>query len=110
MVAFSIVMPGFSEALQKANGHLFPFGFYHLLKAKKHSKEVLFYLIGIEQEYLNKGLTAIIFREYYNVFKEKGIEICNRTPELEENNAIHNLWKNFNSHIDRKRRTYRKDL
>ena len=42
--------------------------------------------------------------------KEKGIEICNRTPELEENNAIHNLWKNFNSHIDRKRRTYRKDL
>jgi hypothetical protein len=110
MVAFSIVMPGFSEALQKANGRLFPFGFYHLLKAKKHSKEVLFYLIGIEQEYLNKGLTAIIFREYYNVFKEKGIEICNRTPELEENNAIHNLWKNFNSHIDRKRRTYRKDL
>jgi len=110
MVAFSIVMPGFSEALQKANGHLFPFGFYHLLKAKKHSKEVLFYLIGIEQEYQNKGLTAIIFREYYTVFKEKGIEICNRTPELEENNAIHNLWKNFNSHIDRKRRTYRKDL
>lgn len=110
MVAFSIVMPGFSEALQKANGHLFPFGFYHLLKAKKHSKEVLFYLIGIEQEYQNKGLTAIIFREYYTVFKQKGIEICNRTPELEENNAIHNLWKNFNSHIDRKRRTYRKDL
>jgi len=110
MVAFSIVMPGFSEALKKANGRLFPFGFYHLLQAKKHSKEVLFYLIGIEPEYQNKGVTAIIFREYYNVFKEKGITLCNRTPELEENNAIHNLWKNFNSTVDRRRRTYRIEL
>lgn len=110
MVAFSIVMPGFSEALKKANGRLFPFGFYHLLQAKKHSKEVLFYLIGIEPEYQYKGVTAIIFREYYNVFKEKGITLCNRTPELEENNAIHNLWKNFNSTVDRRRRTYRIEL
>lgn len=110
LIAFSIVMPEFSEALRKAKGKLFPFGFYHLLKAKKHSKEVSFYLIGIEPEYQNKGVTAIIFSEYYKVFKEKGIESCIRTPELEENHAIHNLWKNFNSVVDRRRRTYRKDL
>jgi hypothetical protein len=110
MVSFSIVMPGFSEALQKANGSLFPFGFYHMLQAKKHSKEVLFYLIGISADYQNKGVTSIIFREYYRVFTEKGITKCNRTPELEENNAIHNLWKNFNSKVDRKRRTYMKPL
>jgi GNAT superfamily N-acetyltransferase len=110
LIAFSIVMPNFAQALQKANGRLFPFGFYHILKAKKSSKDVLFYLIGVEPEYQNKGVTALIFREYYRVFKEKGIEKCIRTPELEENNAIHNLWKNFNSVVDRKRRTYRIDL
>lgn len=110
LIAFSIVMPGFSEALKKANGKLFPFGFYHLLKARKQSKEVLFYLIGIEEEYQNKGVTSIIFSEYYKVFTEKGIETCIRTPELKENHAIHNLWKNFNSVVDRRRRTYRKDL
>lgn len=110
LVAFSIVMPSFSAALKKANGKLFPFGFYHLLQAKKHSKDVLFYLIGIHPEYQNKGVTAIIFNEYYPVFKEKGIENCIRTPELEENNAIHNLWKNFDPRIFRKRKTYRKEL
>jgi GNAT superfamily N-acetyltransferase len=103
-------MPNFAQALQKANGRLFPFGFYHILKAKNSSKEVLFYLIGIEPEYQNKGVTALIFREYYRVFKEKGIQKCIRTPELEENNAIHNLWKNFNSVVDRRRRTYRFEL
>ncbi|MGJ8733629.1 MAG: GTP cyclohydrolase, partial [Cellulophaga sp.] len=46
LVAFSIVMPSFSKALQKSKGKLFPFGAYHLLQAKKHSKDVIFYLIG----------------------------------------------------------------
>jgi GNAT superfamily N-acetyltransferase len=110
MVAFSIVMPSFSEALQKAKGKLFPFGFYHLLKAKKESKEVLFYLIGVDPEYQSKGVTAIIFNEYYTTFSEKGIQNCIRTPELEENHAIHNLWKHFDPVTFRRRRTYMKYL
>lgn len=110
MVAFTIVMPSFSEALQKAKGRLFPFGFYHLLQAKKHSKEVLFYLIGIAPEYQNKGVTAIIFDEYFKTFKANKITKCIRTPELEENHAIHNLWKNIDSSITRRRRTYIKPI
>ena len=110
LVAFSIVMPSFAEALQKAKGKLFPFGFYHLLKAKKESKEVLFYLIGVAPEYQSKGVTAIIFNEYYNTFTEKGILNCVRTPELEDNHAIHQLWKHFDPVIFRRRRTYRKDI
>ncbi len=110
MVAFSIVMPSFSRALQKAKGKLFPFGFYHLLKAKKESKEVLFYLIGVAPEYQSKGVTAIIFEEYYNTFTAKGILDCIRTPELEDNIAIHQLWKHFDPVIFRRRRTYRKEI
>jgi len=110
LVAFSIVMPSFAEALQKANGHLFPFGFLHLLKAKKKSKDVVFYLIGVAEEYQNKGVTAIVFEEYYRVFKKFNIRNCIRTPELEENHAIHNMWKNFDPVINKRRCTYRKDL
>ncbi len=106
LIAFSIVMPSFSEALQKANGKLFPFGFYHLLNAKYNSKDVLFYLIGIDPEYQNKGVTAIIFNEYYKIFSNKGIKNCIRTPELEDNFAIHNMWKHFNPITFRRRRTY----
>ena len=110
IVAFSIVMPSFGQALQKAKGKLFPFGFYHLLKAKKESKEVLFYLIGVDPEYQSKGVTAIIFNEYYHTFKELGIKECVRTPELEDNTAIHNIWKHFDPVTFRRRRTYKKDL
>lgn len=110
MIAFTIVMPSFAKALQKANGKLLPFGWWHLLQAKKHSKEVVFYLIGILPEYQNKGITAIIFDEYYKVFKAKNIETCIRTPELEENHAMHNLWKNFNPKINKRRCTFIKEI
>ena len=110
LIAFGIVMPSFSKALQKAKGKLFPFGIFHLLSAKKNSKEVIFYLIGVLPEYQNKGVTAVMFNEYYKTFKAKGIEKCVRTPELEENVAIRQLWKHFDPKIYKRRRTYKKEL
>jgi GNAT superfamily N-acetyltransferase len=110
LVAFAITMPSFSKALQKANGKLFPFGFYHLLNARKNSDEVTFYLIGVHPSYQGKGVHAIIFNEYYKTFGARGIKTLIRTPELEENTAIANIWKDFQPVTHQRRRTYRKDL
>ncbi len=110
IVAFAIVMPSFSEALQKARGKLFPFGWYHLLRAKKHNKDVIFYLIGILPEYQNKGVTSIIFNEYHETFEKRDIQTCYRTPELEDNIPIKQIWKHFNPEVYKKRRTYKKAL
>ena len=110
LVAFAIVMPSFSEALQKANGKLFPFGLYHLLKARKNTKDVTFYLIGVHPDYQNKGIHAIIFDQYTKTFKPLGIENCIRTPELEDNKAINLLWRDFNPITHKRRRTYKKSI
>lgn len=110
IVAFSIVMPDFAQALQKSKGKLFPFGFIHLLKAKRQSKNVLFYLIGVLPEYQNKAVTAILFKECYETFKEKGILNCYRTPELANNLAIQNLWKHFDPVVHKRRCTFIKSL
>lgn len=110
LVAFAIVMPSFSRALQKAKGKLFPFGFLHLLQARNNSKDVTFYLIGVHPDYQNKGVHAIIFKEYHTTFTKKGIQNCIRTPELADNHAIHLLWKNFEPTIHCRRKTFRKNL
>jgi len=110
LIAFAIVMPSFSKALQKIKGKLLPFGLFRLLNARKNSKDVIFYLIGVHPDYQNKGVTAIIFREYAKTFSEKGIENCIRTPELEDNKAIHQIWKGFDPVTHKRRRTYRIDL
>ena len=110
LVAFAIVMPSFSEALQKARGKLFPFGLLHLLKARKKAKDVTFYLIGVHPDYQNKGVHAIIFDQYTKTFKPLGIDNCIRTPELEDNQAINKLWENFKPVTHKRRRTYKLDI
>lgn len=110
LVAFAITMPSFNEALKKANGSLFPFGFYHLLKAKKRNDTAAFYLIGIDPEYQNKGVTAVIFQKMQELFNKRGITQVETNPELEENKAIQQLWKNYEHVLHKRRRTYRKDF
>jgi GNAT superfamily N-acetyltransferase len=110
LVAFAVVMPSFAKALHKAKGKLFPFGFKYILDAKKNSKDAIFYLIGVHPDYQNKGVHAVIFNEYYNVFTEKGIETCYRTPELEDNEAIRKIWKHFNPEVYKRRKTFRKNI
>ncbi len=108
LVAFGIVMPSYSKALQKAKGKLFPFGIFHILNARKNSKDVTFYLIGVHPDYQNKGITAIIFDDFTKAFEKKGIQTCIRTPELEENEAIRKIWENFKPLTHKRRRTYKK--
>ncbi len=110
LVAFAIVMPSYSSALQKAKGKLFPFGMFHLLHARKNSKEVLFYLIGVHPAYQNKGVHAILFKEMHTTFTEKGIQNCIRTPELADNHAIQLVWKNFDPILICTRKTYKIEL
>jgi GNAT superfamily N-acetyltransferase len=110
MIAFAIVLPSFSNALQEIKGKIFPFGFLKLLKAKNHSKTLLFYLIGVHPSYHNKGVTAIIFKDLYDLFKKQGIEKCIRLPELENNLASQQMWKEFDAKVIKRRKTFKKYL
>ena len=110
LITFSITMPSFAKAFQKANGKLFPTGFLHILKAKKYSKDVVFFLIGVLPEYQKKGVTAIVFDEFFKTYKEKGIIKTFSTPELEENKDIQLIWKNFKPIVYKKRSTYKKEI
>ena len=110
LIAFAIVMPSFSKALQKARGRLFPLGILRLLKARKYAKDVTFYLIGVHPDYQNKGVTAIIFDQFTKTFSKKGIVNCIRTPELEDNESIKKIWEDFNPITHKRRRTYRKNI
>ncbi len=110
LVAFVIIMPSFTKALKKANGKMFPFGFLHVLKAQYFNNRASFYLIGVHPDYQNKGVTAVIFNEIQKLFNKKGITEVETNPELEENDSIQNMWKNYEHRLHKKRATYTKAL
>ena len=110
LIAFSIVMPSFSEALKKANGSLLPFGWYHLLQAQRKNNRASLYLIGIDPEYQGKGVTAIIFEQVQLLFNAKGIDKVETNPELIENTAIQQMWKDYNPVQHKERSTFKKNI
>ncbi len=110
LIGFSIVMPSFSKALKKAKGSLFPFGWYHLMRAQKKNDTAAFYLIGIDPEYQGKGVTALIFNEMVSIFEQKGIYQTETNPELKENIAVQQLWKAYSPVQHKERSTFRIDL
>ena len=110
LVGFAVLMPAFAKSLQKANGKLYPFGLFHLLHAKMFPKNVTLFLIGVHPDYQNKGVTAVLFDSLLKTLKNKGIKDCIRTPELKDNTAVSNLWKNFSPVTYKTRCTYTKDL
>ena len=106
LISFAITMPSYSRALQKAEGKLFPFGWYHFLQAGKKNDRANFYLIGIHPDYQRRGVTSIIFKEIYDIFKKKGVKFLETNPELEENKNIQLLWQDYDPVNHKRRRTY----
>jgi GNAT superfamily N-acetyltransferase len=110
MVAFGIVMPSLSRALQKARGRLFPFGFIHLLKALKKNNRGDLYLIAVKSEYQGKGVNAIVMDHIHRLFIAKGITRIETNPELETNANVRGQWKYYEKRLHKRRRCFIKRL
>ncbi len=109
-VGFWIAVPSMSKALQKANGTLFPFGFYHIMNAMKKPEVLDFFLAGVKPEYESKGAAVILYSEVQNQMLQDGIEIMETTGNFENNHNVIANWKNFDHVQHKRRRCYIKDL
>jgi GNAT superfamily N-acetyltransferase len=106
MVAFGIVMPSLSLALQKTKGQLFPFGFVHLLRALKKNDRADLYLVAVRSEYQGKGVNAILMNKMHGVFNKLGIKKVESNPELETNQNVQGQWKYYEKRQHKRRRVY----
>lgn len=95
VVGFALTIPSFSKAFQKAKGHLFPFGFLHVLKAFKWEKTLDLLLIFVKPEYQKMGVSVIMFYELFKTYIENNIEHLASGPMLEDNFNVLNLWTEY---------------
>ena len=112
IVAVGLGMPSLSEALRKCGGRLFPFGWYHLIKALKAKKMTDFdlLLIAVRPDYQDKGVTALIFNEMTPYFQKYGIQRVETTAILETNSKSLANFADFDHIQHKRRRAYVKEL
>lgn len=110
MIGFGVAIPYMASALQKAGGSLWPFGWYHLLKAHKHNDRAELLLIGVLPQWQRKGITALIFDEVMQKFIDNRIVYVESNPEQEKNTQVQLLWKDYESRRHKARWTFTKKL
>lgn len=110
LAAFGIAMPSLSRAMQKTGGRLFPFGFFHLLKAIKKNDRLDLYLVAVRPDLQGKGINAMILVDINKAAIRNGLKYAETGPELEENKDVQGLWKFYETRQHKKRRCYAKTL
>ncbi len=85
IVGFLFAYQDVSAGLQKAQGKLFPFGWYHILRDKKRTKWVNVNGLGILPEYQGLGGNAIMYVEMAKTILSYQFEHCDTVFVGEEN-------------------------
>ena len=110
MVAFAIVMPSLSKALQKSHGKIFPVGWIHFLKALKTNTLGDLYLIAVRSDYRGKGINAAIMHSVNVALNKHGITRVETNANLEDNINVQAQWKYFEHRQHKRRRCFIKHL
>ncbi len=113
LVGVGITIPSLSRALQKCRrGRLWPFGWWHVLRAlKMHKTEgVDLLLLGVLPEYRSKGTNALMFYDLIPRYVKYGFKWGESQVEMETNENVQGQWSYFETVNHKRRRCYRKDI
>ena len=112
LVGVGVSMPSLSKALQKAKGKMFPFGWWHLLKALRFNrpKTLDLMLVAVKQEYQNKGVNSLLFTDLIPTYQALGFKDAESNPEMETNNKVQAQWEYFDTTQHKRRRAYKKNI
>lgn len=109
IAAFGISFPSISEALKKAKGKMFPFGWIHFLKALGNYETIDLMLNGASPKWQNSGVSSVFHCIMADQYKACGAKWAIANPQIETNNAV-NVWDRYEHELFMRRRCYIKTI
>ncbi len=106
VVAYGFLMPSMLKVLQKSRGSIFPRGIIPYIKAMSKPTVADMMSIGVLPEHANKGTVAIIVDHVLKGLIARSVKFIETGPELEDNNKVQNLWKNYNPDLCKRHRCW----
>ena len=112
LVGIGVALPSLSRALQKAHGRMFPFGWWHLMRAMYFNitDTVDLLLVAIKPEYQSKGVNALLFTDLIPYFQKFKFKYAESNPELELNTKVQSQWQYFETRQHKRRRAFGKEI
>ena len=112
LIGAGITIPSMSEALQKCNGEILPFGWWHLLKSmywkKPDTLDML--LIGVKPEWQSKGVNSLVFIDLFQRYRKLGFKYAETNANLETNAKVQAMWTPFERELHKRRWVFGKEI
>jgi hypothetical protein len=110
LVAFVVSMPDMSVGLQKAKGRLFPFGFIHVLRSMRKTKQLNLLLGATKSQYRGKGINVLMGKALFDSANKRGLTIMDSHLILETNLVMRAECEKLGGAIHKRYRVYQKLL
>ena len=112
IVGVAVTMGSLSKAMRKANGKLWPFGWWPLLKALKWCSEdnAEMLLVAVRPDYQGLGVNALFFDDLIPIYNKCGFRWAETGPQLEDNVRELTQWKPLQPEYVKRRRCFTRSL
>ena len=110
VILMGICFPSLAKTMQIAGGRLTPRAIVSYIKARLRPEVIDLGLVGVDPAWANKGVVAIVAAGLADMLRKKGTKYAETNLNLEDNYAIQNIWKRFESVRHKRRRAYVKKL
>lgn len=110
MICFGLAFPAIADAVRPSQGRLTPLTLIRLLKAIKKPRVIDLCLVGVDPEWLNRGVSVIVSDGLMKMLQRPEVLYADTNLNLEENYAIQNQWKRFDEKKVKLYRCYGKKL
>ena len=109
-VGCSVTFPDINPSVKKMNGRLFPFGWWHFLRAKKKAIGLRTFLFGVLKEYRNKGIDLVMVLDTITEGKKAGYEWSECSLIVENNKKMIEPVVKWGGDLYKTYRLFSKDL
>ena len=92
LVAFGLSIPDLNAAYKKAKGRLFPFGWYHILRAFRKFDTIDLLLNGVQPEWQKRGVHSIYYSDMNEAAIRFGVHTAYTNPQIIGNEAV-KIWE-----------------
>ena len=110
IVAFVIGIPDMTEGIQRARGHLLPFGIFKILRAAKKTKQLDLLLGAVKEQYRGMGIDVLMGFPLITSAHEAGMLLADTHHEMETNTKVRAEMERVGGEIYKKYRVYQKAL
>lgn len=110
VAGFILVYPDISDAIRRARGKIWPFGWFHLMRGAKHTEWLNLNGGGVLPQYQGRGVDAMLIAELVKTLRASPYKYAEIVQINENNEKMQREMAAFGITFDKRHRVFRRGV